>query len=294
MANHVLDQAASLRQLLQPRLARMVCITSLRPQAGLTDLSFNLGHALSQLGQNVLLLDAAGRQQHGMAERYLSPPWQRLTADLQQPLSRCVHERDQGLWMLPVGETSTATAETPTLERLHQEFVELTQPMDWVLLHSGCEPTHSMHQSLLAHDVLLLIGPNPHDLTEAYARIKRLHVDYHKQHFWLLVNQVADLDNARSIHQRLDQVTRRYLDLGIKLLGFIPWDDWLSRASRMGEPVRQFKPEAESNIAFDQLARAMLRWPALDAIRPAPLELMRHMLHLPYPSQSLQPKQKRA
>jgi flagellar biosynthesis protein FlhG len=89
-----------------------------------------------------------------------------------------------------------------------------------------------------------------------------LSTEYARRDFRVLVNRVASLGEAMTLFDRVREVAQQYLgdDIQLKLIGYVPEDEWLNRATRLGRPVLEAFPEAEASAAIRQLADAMLRW----------------------------------
>jgi flagellar biosynthesis protein FlhG len=116
--------------------------------------------------------------------------------------------------------------------------------------------------SLAADDVMVIVSNSAESLTDAYATIKLLSTEYARREFRILVNRVDTITEAGLIFNRLKSVAKQYLGdaAQMKLIGYVPEDEKLQRAGRLGRTVLDAFPDAESSHAFRQLADVMLRW----------------------------------
>jgi flagellar biosynthesis protein FlhG len=257
------DQAASLRRLVGSHGGRTVALTG-GPGTGVTTLAINLAHALSRDTAAVLLLDEDDSLHGAIARLQL-----RRRFDFSHAASRDVRLDElllqgPGFVLMPLAIPVSLSAHLPPGRQgqLADEYDSLIARIDWVLADARpIGPETPPGLALAADEVLVVITPSGESITEAYAAIKRLHTEYGRRDFRILANRVRTLDTALALFQRVREVASRFLDVKMKLVGFVPEDEALMRANRLGEPVSGAFPGAESGIAFAQLAQAMQRWP---------------------------------
>lgn len=255
------DQAASLRRLVGGRGGRTVALTG-GTATGVTTLALNLAAALGNEDRQVVLMDedesphsATSRLQLRQRFAFAHAASRDVRLDellLQAPGFAVMPMRIPAALSLPPGRQT----------QLADEYDSLIARIDWVLIDArpvaGDTPPGL---ALSADDVVVAITPSGDSMTEAYASIKRLHTEFGRREFWILVNRVRTLETAVALFKRVKEVAQRYLDVKLRLMGFVPEDPQLGRADQLAEPVTRAFPLAESSIAFEQLAAAMLRWP---------------------------------
>lgn len=260
------DQAAGLRELLATPSCRSVSLAGGRGEAGSTTLAINLAAALAQRSRDVILLDEFSGPGNVCSRLQIAARCE-LEAVLRREacLGDALTDSGYGFSVLPLAARAQALASLNELEqhRLAQEFEHLALGADFLLLDTRPSANSMVPGlSLAADDVLIVLTNRAESLTDAYATIKLLHTEYGRHEFRILVNRADSLDEAAALFGRIRQVARQYLGEGVllKLIGFVPEDERLSRACRLGQTVLEAFPDSESAIAFRQLADAMLRW----------------------------------
>lgn len=260
------DQAAGLRALVGDSQPRAVGVLGGRGGSGATTVAVNLAFALARYGQRVMLLDEYSGPGNALVRLQLSP-LRNLDSLLTHGgrLADLVHAGPPGVEVMPIAAhpASLAHLSASRQARLAADFDQLSSHADVLLFDARPPVGHNVPGlTLAADDVLLVITNRAESITDAYATIKLLHQEYGRREFWILVNRVATLETTRRLFKRIKEVASQYLDVKLRLMGFVPEDEKLHRANRLGQPVELAFPAAEASIAFDQLAAAMLRWPA--------------------------------
>lgn len=260
------DQAASLRRLVGGNGGRTVAVSG-GSQTGITTLSVNLASALAAQDRRVLLLDENDSRQNAINRLQLRQRYAfHHVAARDIRLDELVLQAP-GFELMPLHIPVHLAADLPPgrADQLADEYDSLCARIDWVLVDARPIVADSAPGLALAADeVLIAITPSGESITDAYATVKRLHLEFGRRDFWVLANRVRTLETAMALFRRVKEVARRYMDVRLRLMGFVPEDDMLGRADRLGEPVTRAFPQAEASIAFNQLAAAMMRWPRRD------------------------------
>lgn len=260
------DQAAGLRELLATPICRSISLAGGRGEAGTTSLVINLATALAQRSRDVIVLDEFSGATN-LCNRLQITPRHDFEAVLRREasLGDALTDSGYGFSILPIAARAQtlASLNEPEQHRLAHEFEHLAQGADFLLLDARPAANSTVPGlSLAADDVVVVLTNRAESLTDAYSTIKLLHTEYGRHEFRILVNRAASLNEAAALFGRIRQVARHYLGEGIhlKLVGFVPEDEKLNRASRLGQSVLEAFPDSESALAFRQLADAMLRW----------------------------------
>lgn len=266
MPKRWLDQAAGLRQMVATPTCRTISLSGGRGDAGTTSLVINLAAALAERERQVVVLDEFTGLQNIPHRLHLAPGF-----ELEHVLRREVRlldtliETQYGFGILPIAAQPQLLANLNEAEQrwLAAEFEQLTDQLDYLLLDTRPAMAQGVPSlSLAADDVVIVLSNRAESLTDAYATIKQLSTEYARRDFRVLVNRVASLGEAMTLFDRVREVAQQYLgdDIQLKLIGYVPEDEWLNRATRLGRPVLEAFPEAEASAAIRQLADAMLRW----------------------------------
>lgn len=266
VANAWGDQADGLRALVGTPHCRSISISGGRDSSGATTVAVNLAAALARHQQHVMLLDEYLGAGNALSRLKLSAQ-STLDNVIQQgrPLNDLVIPGPAGIEVLSVhAHPNTLAQLAPERQkRLAQEFDLISNRADYLLLDTRPAAGHGIPcLALAADDILIVISNRAESITDAYATIKLLHQEFGRKEFWILANRINHLHTAQRLFTRLREVARQYgLQVKLRLMGFVPEDEKLHRANRLSQPVIHAFPQAESSIAFDQLAEAMLRWP---------------------------------
>lgn len=258
------DQAASLRRMVGSAGGRAVAITG-GGGTGVTTLSVNLAAALAAEDRQVVLMDE-DESVHSATNRLQL----RRRFAFGHAVSRDIRLDElmlqaSGFSVMPLHIPAELAAALPPgrQSQLSDEYDSLIARIDWVIIDARPVANEAAPGlALSADDVLVAITPSGDSITEAYAAIKRLHTEFGRREFWVLANRVRTLETAMALFNRVKEVAQRYMDVKLRLMGFVPEDAQLARADQLAEPVTKAFPQAEASFAFTQLASAMLRWPS--------------------------------
>jgi len=106
----------------------------------------------------------------------------------------------------------------------------------------------------LADRFLLVTWPEPAALVDAYAALKVLRRGEPAPDVALVINGVADAEEAEEVHRRLQTAARRFLDLEVALDGFIVRDESMADAARRQQAVVELHPLSPASRCFERLA----------------------------------------
>jgi len=107
----------------------------------------------------------------------------------------------------------------------------------------------------------VVVCDEPTSLTDAYAFIKLLNRDYKLSHFHVLTNMVKTAQQGLALFQKLTKVTDHFLDVTVRFLGAVPYDEYLRKSVQKQTPVVVAFPESKSSIAVKEIAGKIDRWP---------------------------------
>jgi len=263
---HGRDQAAGLRAMVTTPTCRSISLAGGRGDAGTTTLVVNLAAALAERSREVIILDEFSGLSNVCHRLRLTPHF-----SMEQVLRReagladALLDSGRGFSVLPISARPQALASLNEREQhwLGNEFEHLAAAADFLLLDTcPASRADTPSLSLAADDVMVVLTNRAESLTDAYATIKLLYTEYARHDFRILVNRAASLDDAAALFGRIREVAQQYLgqEIQLKLVGFVPEDERLNRATRLGQTVLESFPDSEAAMAFRQLADVMLRW----------------------------------
>ena len=111
----------------------------------------------------------------------------------------------------------------------------------------------------------MVVSPEPTSLIDAYAAIKVFSQEGGVGHFAVIVNPVVDELAARDIYPQLTAVADRFLNVSIRMLGYVPRDENVHRAVMAQQAVVDLLPHSPASRAFSDIgSRAFQSPPGLD------------------------------
>jgi flagellar biosynthesis protein FlhG len=242
---------------------RVVAITSGKGGVGKTNIVANLGFALSLLGKKVIILDAdlgLGNLDVllGVAPRFNISHVIRG----EKAIAEILEEGPGHMKILPAASGIQELTQLSHEQKM-QFFTDLDRlidQMDVLLIDTAAGiSSNVMDFNVMAHEIIVVVSPEPTSITDAYALMKVLSLKYAEKSCKLLVNMAATPKEAQDVYRQLDLVTDRFLDIHIDYLGCVLRDDKLARGVKHQRLVSDLYPEAKSSRCFTDLARRMAR-----------------------------------
>ncbi len=283
MAEYRGDQAAGLRRLFGREQSRIVTFAAGSVGVGKSILVANLAAALARQGKEVLVLDENTKDNvascFGSSTRH----------DLNQVINRERTLADVLLTVAPgvrVLPAARAVKKLGKLNLLQQEallesIIGMERPADVILVDASLDhPLGFSPLGLAAHDTVIVISATGASITDAYALIKKVSLGYARKNFRILVSKVRGLDEAEAIHGNIARLTRNRGLARLDYAGFVPLDERLRQASRLGQPVVALFPDAPAAKAYRTIASDLLNWPASENEAGGLEQFVQQLLHL--------------
>ncbi len=238
---------------------RSIAITSGKGGVGKTNIVANLGYSLTRTGKSVLVFDAdlgLGNLDVllGLAPRFNLSHVIQGQAELEQ----IVVEGPGGMKILPASSgiqemTNLSPAEK---EDLGQQLKGFVNRFDILLIDTAAGISGNvLHFNISADEVMVVVNPEPTSITDAYALMKVLSVQYGLGRFNLLVNAARNAGEAEEVCRQLCLVTDRFLRIKIDYLGFVPFDEKVKAAVKKQTIVAQLQPDSKASRSFVSIAR---------------------------------------
>lgn len=239
--------------------ARVIAITSGKGGVGKTNIVANLGYALSQLGKKVLILDAdlgLGNLDVllGVAPKFNISHVIRG----EKCLAEILEEGPGGMKILPAASGIQELTQLSHEQKM-QVFTDLDRLIDetdLLLIDTAAGiSSNVMDFNVMAHEIIVVVSPEPTSITDAYALMKVLSLKYAEKSCRLVVNLAASPKEAQDVFRQLDLVTDRFLDIHIDYLGCVLRDDKLTRSVKHQRLVADLYPESRAGRCFTDLAK---------------------------------------
>lgn len=259
------DQAAGIRNMNKVKPVRVIAVTSGKGGVGKTNLSVNLGIALSQMGRRVVLMDA----DMGLANVDILLgvyPQFNLSHVLsgEKSLREVMIDGPSGLRVIPGASGIQKMAELTAVEQaaVVHAFSEIDHDVDVLIVDTAAGISASVvNLARACQEIIVVACDEPTSLTDVYAFIKLLNRDYGLSSFHVVTNMVQSEQHGRALFQKLSKVTDRYLDVALKFAGAVPYDESLRKAVQKQTPAVVAFPKSKVSLAFNTIAAGIDRWP---------------------------------
>ncbi|HEY8464780.1 MAG TPA: MinD/ParA family protein [Bacillota bacterium] len=261
------DQAERLREIIkghtkQVNLARVIAVTSGKGGVGKTNFSVNLGIALSKLGNRVLLVDAdLGMANADMIMGVVPKYHLGHIVSGQKSLREVIVEGNAGLRLLSggSGDYRMANLSERSLENCLQRLNELEGETDIMLIDTGAGISRNVLKFVLAAgEVVVITTPEPTAVTDAYGIIKVVTNADANIPIWVVVNMVRNAAEGRQVTERLAAVSQRFLGITLTNIGYISWDQAVSKAVKEQQPFIISYPRCTAAKELNQIAANIL------------------------------------
>lgn len=273
MASFRFDQAEGLRRMVAGPRPRVLSVLSSAPGSEKTALLVNLSASLAHAGSSVLLVDACHRER-GVAARLKAEGASLMqVVRNERVLADVVHSMPDSFGVVAVTRNPLVLPlAAPQQEKLGRAFDALAQQHDLMLIDAELDAGGEfLLPAITQGEILIQVCDTQASITNAYALIKRLQARLGRRPYSILVSGVTE-ERAGVVYRNMAQAASRYLAVELHSVGWVPDDEHLKRASRLGRSVVDAFPLAGAAVAFRHLAGHYARselapaWPASSAL----------------------------
>lgn len=281
------DQAESLRRLLAAEHRRACSFAFLGEHgSGVSTIIAEFASVLAQQDQRVMILDSQPDMAIAQRCRSKNPRHLEHIIDMHGSLDDTIFTLPSGAEVMNIHIRPYVLAHLhgAVSHRIEQEFHHRLRDIQWVLIDPPQVKIDPAFAAIADH-LLLVLTPEQHALTGAYANIKLLAEHFGRRAFNVLINRANSLESAQQYFRRLASAATEHLNVSLRWVGFIPEDYHIRRAQVMKNLVSMSFPKSEAALACQQLACALPLWAGTDfgdgqQLFSRLLETMRH-LHEP-------------
>lgn len=278
-----MDQASNLRSIVKKqntidrtKRARVITVTSGKGGVGKTNVAVNLAINFSRNGKKVVIIDA----DFGLANIEVifgTVPKHNLYDLLFNGMSmfEVLTTGPMGVEFISGGsgiqELTNVSSEQVAfcLEKLY----ELDYYADIIIIDTGAGISNNILDFIYASDEVILVAtPEPTSITDAYALLKALK---HKNYFNkqsskkinLIVNRTASSDEGLEIYNKLNRVANKFLDIELQNIGYLPQDQYLTKAVIEQKPVAILYPNSRVSKGFQEVAQNILQFKEVENVK---------------------------
>jgi flagellar biosynthesis protein FlhG len=152
-----------------------------------------------------------------------------------------------GLKIIPGGSgmAELANLKEDDLKRILVEMGKLDGEFDYMVVDTGAGISSNVISFLLASDdVIIVTTPEPTSLTDAYGIVKSVNKSGYHGNLYLVVNRVVKESEGAIVAQKFKLVAEKFLDLDIKVLGYILQDPQVEQGIRRQEALAAAFPRS--------------------------------------------------
>jgi flagellar biosynthesis protein FlhG len=239
-------------------LARVVTVTSGKGGVGKTNITINLAIALSKMGLRVVILDV----DFGLAniDVLMGITTKYTLVDLIRGERNIFEVLTDGPNNVKFLSGGSGVEELVQLDRRQLgNFISniglLDKLYDVILIDTGAGLSRNVMSFIQAADeVILVTTPEPTAITDAYAVVKMIsRKDRHKT-IKVIVNKAESHREAYDILNKLTLVSERFLAFKLQKLGYILYDDFVTKAVKQQRPFCLSYPRCHASQQITELA----------------------------------------
>lgn len=231
------DQADGLRRLFGCREPQVVAFASGREPCGRTTLVVQTAVALAAAGQAVVVVD-----ENPAPDNVLTTFGVTARNDFYQVVRGDRSLNQVALAAAPLVRVIPAARAARELDhmsavsrqRLMAGFQTMQEGAGFVLIDCAANRRagHLSALATLARHFVVVVAAQGAAITHAYALIKRVFQDYHRDHFQIAVTRARSPEEARAIYDNMRRVAREHLGVRLDYLGAsaVPVTDHLADA----------------------------------------------------------------
>jgi len=278
-----MDQADKLRQMVEDidNGPRILAVTSGKGGVGKTNMTLNLGIALADMDYRVVIIDmdlglANVEVLLGVSSEF---NLQHVVTG-EKTIGEILISDPSGVMVVP---GSNGLAQMADLDREHrgriiEKMEDIELPADIVLLDTMAGMSRGVIDFVLAADEVLLVTTHePSAVLDAYAMIKTIHQNDRFIPVRLIMNQAADMVQARKISSKIETVARQFLDCTVTTIGYVPQDAAVSRAVMRRRPFMELFPKAPASRSIHKIAVTIANHKSARAVEQRPAGLFHRL-----------------
>lgn len=145
------------------------------------------------------------------------------------------------------------------IEAIGKSLGQLEEITDTLIIDTGAGINDVVIKfCMLAHEVFIIVTPEPTSITDGYALIKTLKNDLRMQaKIKVIINKADSQEEAHQVFVKLHHVAKSFLETEIEYGGFIPYDEKVLKAVKHQVPVFIYDRKAKASVAYYQISQSL-------------------------------------
>jgi flagellar biosynthesis protein FlhG len=245
---------------------RVIAVTSGKGGVGKTNIVANVGYAFSRLGQKVLILDADLGLGNLDVLLGLAPKYNLSHVIMgEKSISEIIVEGPGNMLILPASSGIQELTQLTQSQKIQilRELDQVIDSVDILLIDTAAGiSSNVMDFNVTAHEIIVVVSPEPTSITDAYALMKVLSLKYAEKCCKVIVNQAVTSQQGREVFRQLNLVAERFLDMTIDYLGSVLFDANITKGVKHQRLVSDLYPDTRASKCFSDLARKIFHSPS--------------------------------
>lgn len=243
--------------------AELIAVSSGKGGVGKSNIATNLAISFARAGHKVCLFDADINLANVNILLGLSPQYtleHHFNEDL--PLEQIIFQGPAGIDIIAGAsgiETFTELNQSQQHRLIHCLQV-LEEKYDYLLVDTAAGSDEKVLNFLHAvPHFILTITREPTSLTDAFSLLKVLKKQSYSRPILLVINMVSGRKMAKQILTRFTEAVSKYLQLDVRLAGYIVSDPMVTQAVQAQQALIEFAPQSAAAICIESIASRLLK-----------------------------------
>jgi len=243
------------------KTTRVIAVTSGKGGVGKTNIVGALALYFAGRGKRVMILDADLGLSNidvlfGLSPRYNIED----VLSGEKALGDIVVDGPRSVRILPASSGSewlTHLREDQKIKILN-ELDDFDEEIDLLLVDTGAGiASNVMFFCEASQEIIVVVTPEPTSITDAYALIKVMSMNYGERKFRILVNMAASASDGIETFRRLSVVADRFLNVSLDYLGSLSHDSMVSRSVRKQQSFFDCFPGTQASKDIETVGRSL-------------------------------------
>jgi len=243
--------------------AKIIAVSSGKGGVGKSNIATNLGISFADAGQNVCLFDADINLANINILLGLVPVYtlQHLFSD-NKSLNDIIISGPSGLDIVAgaSGVSEFTSLNKKQQQRLVKALSEIENKYDYLIVDTAAGIDDTLLSFLHAVPYLIItLTREPTSLTDAFSLLKVLKKQGYNRTVLIIINMVSGRKMAKQIFTRFSEAVSKYLQLNVRLAGYIVSDDAVSLAVQAQQALLKFAPKSSAAMCLESIAMRLLK-----------------------------------
>jgi len=244
--------------------ARIITVTSGKGGVGKTNLSVNMALAFARLGKKIVVMDADLGLANVNVMLNMIPKYNLYhVIKKQKTIREILVETEYGISIVAGASGFSQIANMGEDDR--KDFIselETLSNADIIIIDTSAGVSSNVLDFIAAaDDAVIITTPEPTAITDAYGIIKIIATEYDSINMGLklVVNRAKGAAQAKSVADRMINITGQFLNLKLDYLGFIYDDTAVPNAVLRQKPFMVVDPKCKASICVQHIVERMER-----------------------------------